>query len=96
MSDDEQGIVNGVKHYSVVAVRSVAATAKMIIAAGGDPVKAVDTAALLSEKSICELIDSQMRNKNAAELTEHLAACPPIDFVSDDDYADELEADLVQ
>ena len=73
MSDDEQGIINGVKHYSLVAVRSTAATARMIIAAGGDPLKAID----------------------AAELTEHLAHCPPIDFVSDDDYSDELEADLV-
>lgn len=95
MSDDEQGIINGVKHYSLVAVRSTAATARMIIAAGGDPLKAIDAAEKLNEKSICEFIDSRMRNKNAAELTEHLAHCPPIDFVSDDDYSDELEADLV-
>lgn len=109
--DDHQGMINGVKHYSTVAIRGTVATAKMIISTGGDPLKALDVAEQLNIQSMSQLIDAHMRGLNAAGITEHLAKCPPsssnsvtsqapspspVDYVQDEEYAMLLDEEIDQ
>lgn len=76
--DDGQGMINGIQHVGTVGIKGAFALQKMLRATGVPEDTAADIAETVGVQNYQEMVKEHLGGKNAAAITERLAAYPPV------------------